>query len=162
MWNWWRGSSANADRSIPVIESDVENADAVGQPADRDQIDAAGGDRWRGRRCDAAGGFRYRPARHHSDRRRQGFRIHVVEQHGVDAVIERLAELIERIDLEFDLDEMTDPRLRALQGFGDAAGDGDMVVLDQHGIVETEAVIAAAADADRVFFDGPQSRRGLA
>ncbi len=75
---------------------------------------------------------------------------------------ERLLELAERIDLELDLDEMADTGARALQRGADAAGDRDMVVLDQHRIVEAEAVIGAAAGADRIFLDRAQARRRLA
>ena len=57
---------------------------------------------------------------------------------------------------------MADAAFRPLQRLGDAAGDGDMIVLDQHGVVEAEPMIAAAADADRVFLDRAQTRRGLA
>ena len=46
------------------------------------------------------------------------------------------------------------PRAESLQRFGDAAGGGDMVVLDQHRIVEAEAVVDAAAGPDRVFLEG--------
>ncbi len=82
--------------------------------------------------------------------------IHIVEQYRVYTVIERLAQLIERIDFEFDLDQVADAGFRPLQRLGYAAGDGDVIVLDQHGIVEAEPVIAATANADRIFFDGAQ------
>ena len=78
---------------------------------------------------------------------------HVIEQHGIDALIECFTQLIERIHFQLDLDQMADAALRALQRFGDAAGDGNVIVLDENRIVETEPVVAAAADADRVFLD---------
>ena len=37
-----------------------------------------------------------------------------------------------------------------------------MVVLDEHGVVEPEAVVAAAAAADGVLLKGAQPGRGLA
>ena len=43
-----------------------------------------------------------------------------------------------------------------------AAGDRDVVVLDQHGVVEAEAVVEAAAAAHRVFLQRAQAGRGLA
>ncbi len=67
-----------------------------------------------------------------------------------------------RVDLDFDLDQMTDDRRRAFQRGADAAGDRDMIVLDQHRVVEAEAVIEAAAAAHRIFLQGAQPRRGLA
>ncbi len=53
-------------------------------------------------------------------------------------------------------------RFGAFEHRGDAAGHCDVVVLDQHRVVEAEAVIEAAAAAHRVFLQRPQSRRGLA
>ena len=87
---------------------------------------------------------------------------HVVEQDRVDAERQHLFELRQRIDLDLDLDEVAGMGLGALDRGADVAGKRDMVVLDQHGIVETEAVIAAAAGADRVFFQRAQSGRRLA
>jgi hypothetical protein len=52
--------------------------------------------------------------------------------------------------------------LRALEHRADAAGDGDVVVLDQHGIVEAEAVVETAAAAHGVLLQGAQARRRLA
>ena len=71
-------------------------------------------DRWRGGRRDAAGGFGHCAARDHRDRLREHVRIHVVKQHGVNAMIERLAQLIERIDFELDLDQMANTAFRPL------------------------------------------------
>ena len=53
-------------------------------------------------------------------------------------------------------------RPRALQHRCDAAGDRDVVVLDQDRIVEPEAVIEAAAAAHGIFLERAQARRGLA
>ncbi len=74
----------------------------------------------------------------------------------------RLLELIERVDLDLDLDEMADAAREALAAPGEAASGGDVVVLDQHRIVEAEAVIDAAAGADRVFLERAQAGRRLA
>ncbi len=87
---------------------------------------------------------------------------HVVEQDRVDAGRQRLFELIQRIDLDLDLHEMADAAARGEDRRPDAAGHGDVVVLDQHAIVEAEAVVHAAAHADGVFLHGAQSRHGLA
>ncbi len=48
------------------------------------------------------------------------------------------------------------------QGGHDAARHGDVVVLDQDGVVEAEAMVHAAAAAHRVFFKRAQTRRGFA
>src|SRR4029453_372157 len=65
-------------------------------------------------------------------------------------------------DLDFDLDEMTGGGSRALEHRAEAAGAGDIVVFDQHGIGESEAVVETAAATHGVFFQGTQARRGLA
>ena len=48
------------------------------------------------------------------------------------------------------------------QGVADIAGDGDMVILDEHGVVQAETVVTAAAGAYSIFLHRPQARRGLA
>ncbi len=50
----------------------------------------------------------------------------------------------------------------ALEHRFDAAGDCDVVVLDQHRIIKAEAVIITAAAANRIFLQRPQSRRRFA
>src|SRR5205814_2677201 len=52
-----------------------------------------------------------------------------------------------------DLDEMAGLGAGALERRPDAAGQRDVVVLDQHGIVETKAVIGATAQAYRLLFE---------
>ena len=48
------------------------------------------------------------------------------------------------------------------EGLGKTAGRDDVVVLDHHGVIEAEAVIAAAARGDRILLQHAQARRGLA
>ena len=50
----------------------------------------------------------------------------------------------------------------ALDGEPNAAGYGDVVVLDQDGVVEAEAVVGAAAAFDGVFVEGAVAGDGLA
>ena len=52
--------------------------------------------------------------------------------------------------------------VRALQRFLYSAGDLDVVVLDEDGVVQAETVVRAAADADGVLVEEAQARRGLA
>ena len=87
---------------------------------------------------------------------------HVIEQHGIHADRKNLFKLGQRVDLDLDLDEMAGMRFCALDRGSDVAGQRDVVVLDQNGVIEAKAVIAAAAGADRVFFQRAQSGRGLA
>jgi hypothetical protein len=47
-------------------------------------------------------------------------------------------------------------------GIGNTAGDGDVIVLDQHTVIQAHAVVVGAAHAYRVFFQHPPARGGLA
>ncbi len=75
-------------------------------------------------------------------------RVHVVEQEHVGAGAERVGGVVEVVDL--DLDRQIGPRLAGrVDRLGDAAGGGDVVLLDQEGVVEADAVVGAAARRDR-------------
>ena len=86
----------------------------------------------------------------------------VVEQDEIGAERQRLLELLERVDLDLDLGDVARRGARPLDRRADAAGEGDVVVLDQDRVVEAEAVVGAAADAHRVLLEGAQARRRLA
>src|SRR5436309_1291872 len=115
--------------SAAMVEADVEGGDAVGEPADRDEVDAGGGDGGGDLGRDPAGGLGDRAAAHESDRLAQFAGAHIVEQHRVDALGERRLELGERIHLDLDPDEMAGCGAGARDGGRDAAGDSDVVVL---------------------------------
>ena len=85
-------------------------------------------------------------------------RRHVVEEHGVGPLCHRLGKLIEIVDLDLDPDEVAGMSPGAPDRLADAAGDGDMVVLDEDGIVETEAVVRTATAAHRVFLERREGR----
>ena len=68
-------------------------------------------------------------------------RRHVVEQNGVDRFLQRFAQLLERVDLDFDLDHVPDARARRRDGRANRAASAEMIILDQDAVVETEAVI---------------------
>ena len=89
--------------------------------------------------------------------------IHIVEQHHVGQTgVEHLAQLLQRIDLDLDLNQMASMRPRALQHGDDAAGDRDVIVLDQDRIIEPETVVEPAAAAHGIFLQRAQAGRGLA
>ena len=90
---------------------------------------------------DAAGCLGDGAAINDADGFAQHLRAHVVEQHRIHADLQRLTQLLERIDLEFDFYEMADGGAGAFECPADAAGDGDVVVLDQHRVIEAEAVV---------------------
>ena len=77
-------------------------------------------------------------------------------------MVERLGQLVKRVDFELDLDQVPGMGPRPPQGRPDAAGQRDMVVLDQHRIVEAEAVIGAAAQPHRLLFEDAQPGGRLA
>src|SRR5262249_37980703 len=135
----------------------------MGDPPRGGVVDSGLGDLGDGIEGDAARGLERKLAGDHFHRLVHRRRIHVVEQHRVGQPdLEHLAQLIERIDLDLDLDQVAGGGLRALERRADSSGDGDVVVLDQHGIVEAEAMVETAAAAHRVLLQGAQARRGLA
>src|SRR5262249_39057808 len=85
-----------------------------------------------------------------------------VQQHRVGTDRQSLLELAEGVDLDLNLDQMTDVAADALNGRTYAASHRDVVVLDKYRIIEAEAMIGAAADAHGIFLDGAQTGGGLA
>ena len=134
------------------IQSYIESGCAVGKPPDRDQIDAGRGNRGNRFRTYAAAGFG-----DHANRQR----FRTASLSCADVMLssstasigsrKRLAQLIERIDLDFDLHHVPDARAHARDRFVNRAGEREVIVFDQHGVVEAEAMIAAAAAAHGVF-----------
>ena len=107
-------------------------------------------------------GLRDRPAARHRHGAAQIIQAHVVQQDHVHAQRQRGLQLLQRVDLQLDPDHVADARPRPRHRIGDAAREGDVVVLDQHRVVQAEAMIAAAAHAHGVFLQGAQARHGLA
>ena len=83
------------------------------------------------------------------NRRRRSSSAEVIEQHAVGARSDRLAQLVESLDLDFNADARGGAR-RCDRG-GDRSRGGDVILLDQHRIVETHAVVARAAAAHGVL-----------
>lgn len=50
----------------------------------------------------------------------------------------------------------------AAKGFGDAAGERDVVFLDEESVVQAETMIHSATQADRIFFKLAEQRQGFA
>lgn len=139
---------------LTVVEADIEDRRAMGQPAHGDQIDTCRGDGRRRRRGYATRRLGYRPAGNHSHRQTKLVQRHIVEQHGVGGERQDLFQLGQRVDLDFDLDEMADAASSPLDSWTNPAGNRDVVVLDHDRVVEAETVIGAATGTHRVFFDG--------
>src|SRR5215469_16466609 len=108
-------SSVSGTPSAGDVEAEVENRGAVGDPAAGDQIDTGRGDGGGGFESDPPRSFRDGAAVDHRDGPTQGFRVHIVEQHGIDPDLERLGKLIQRVDLDLDLYEVAGMTLRAFQ-----------------------------------------------
>ena len=134
----------------------------MGQRADRNQIDAGFGYSRDGLQRHAAGGLNNHAPANHRHGLAQIAERHIVEQHHIGAFRQNLAQLLQRVDLDLDFYQMAFKILSGAQRALYAAGDGDVVVLDQYRVVEAEAVIGAAAASHRVFFKCAQQRRGLA
>jgi hypothetical protein len=88
------------------------------------------------------------------DRAAQLVGLHVVEQQPLRCRIERLADLVEVAALHLD------HALRLRLGcqphrLPQAAGQRHVVLLDQHGVVQAEAVVVATAGRDRRFLQRP-------
>ena len=73
-------------------------------------------------------------------------------------VRKRLRQLVERRDLDLDLDHVPGLRARALERRPDAAGRDDVIVLDEDRVEQPEAMIEAAAGAHGELLEGAQSR----
>src|SRR5207302_101981 len=117
------------------VERDVKAGRRVGDPSGRGIVDAGCGDRGDVVERDAPRCFGHEAAGYQFDRLPHGGDVHVIEQHRIgETSVQHLAELMERVHLDLDLDQVTGGRLGALEHGADAAGDRDVVVLDQHSV----------------------------
>src|SRR6185437_5791523 len=66
------------------------------------------------------------------------------------------------IHFQFNLHQVADTGTGALHRGPHAAGDGDMIVLDQYRVIQPETVVRSAAHPHRVFLRGAQSGHRLA
>ena len=132
------------------------------QPAHGDLVHARGSHSRGGFRCDAARGFGNRPPLAHAHSSAQIVQTHVVQQHHIHTQRQRHIQLRQRVHLQLNLDHMAHARPRPAHGCSQISGQGNVVVLDEHGIIQTKAVIAAAAHAHRVLLQRTQARHGLA
>ncbi len=143
----------------------------MGQGADGDDVHARCGDGADGLEIDAAAGFELHGRPQAVAQRdcftQRGWR-HVVQQHDVDVALQHYGELFERVDLDFDERgrRVGRPRTSAhVAQYGGKFGHrqmGDVVVLDQHGIVQAHAVVGPAAARHRVLRKPAQAGQRLA
>ena len=129
--------------------------------ADGDVVDACPGERAQVVSRDITGDLQSRPALVQRDGPFQVAMCKVVQQDTHGAGFEGFGKFIERLDLDLDPD-VREAFDRLLQYLCDRAGGADVVFLDQHGIVETDTVIGAAATQHGVLLGQAQTRNGLA
>ncbi len=89
-------------------------------------------------------------------------RGHVVQQDELRTGGQGFVELVERVDLDLDANAVSGGRLGGAEGGGDTAGRGDVVVLDEDGVEESDAVVDAATQGDGVLVQGAEAGDGLA
>ena len=83
---------------------------------------------------------------------------HIVEKYRVDAQRKRLIQLGESVYLDFDSHHVTQSPAYTLDCRRDSARGCDVVVLDQDGVVEPEAVIETPAAPDSIFLERSHAR----
>jgi hypothetical protein len=119
-----------------------------------------------GGKIHAAAGLSFGPAFALLHREPELHERHVVEQNEIGSRRRALFDLFERVRFDFDL-ELRIFRARGLDGRRNGirlgvAQRSEMVVLDQHHVEKSEAMIGPAAASDCVFFQLPQTGRGFA
>ena len=107
-----RGLETRTRRNhISISSADIEARRRMRQRAGRGIVDAGRRDLRDVVERDAAGRFDHQLARHHRDRLSHHRDIEIVEQHDVgEAAVEHLLQLIERVDLDLDLDQVAGAR----------------------------------------------------
>src|SRR3979409_765462 len=136
------------------VESHVEVGRRMGDPAGGGVVDTGRCHRLDAFKRDATRGLEREAAANNGDGLTYVVYVHVAETHRVGkAHGEHLAELVKAVHLDLDLDQMAGTRTRALKHGPDAARDCNVIVFDQHRVVETEAVVEAAAAAHGVFLE---------
>ena len=84
-------------------------------------------------------------------------RVHVIEQDDIRAVFERVAQFVQIRHFDFHPRHAALGSLRGFERRRDATRQADVILLDQNGFPQILAVIAAAADANRIFFQRAQA-----
>src|SRR5690242_19312132 len=87
---------------------------------------------------------------------------HVIEQNGFGIVLQGFVQFSQAANLYFDRLFTSTIGMGAVQRFADAAGQGDVIVLDEDTVGEIEAVIQSASAAHGIFVEHPQTRDSLA
>ena len=111
---------------------------------------------------DAAGSLQHHAAVRQLHRFGEIGDIHIVEQHHVGGRLSSTSAAASSVSISISILTRWPKRAGARSTARDTAGNRDVVVLDQDGIVEAEAMVDAAAAAHGVFLERAQARRRLA
>ena len=148
--------------SSGVVEPDIDGRRRLDGLAGRNIVDAGLGDRPHGVEAHAARRFQRNASGDELHRFAHLIERHVVEHDDIGFRRDGFAHLFEPVAFDLDLDQTRHVRTGAFHRLGDAPGDGDVIVLDHHAAVETEAMIGAAAAGHRMLLQHAQAGRGLA
>src|SRR5262249_29453782 len=86
---------------------------------------------------------------------------HVVEQDSRRTAVEGFVDLRERLGLDLDR-QPVDAALERRERRADAARDAEVVLLDEHAVVEAGTMVAASTAAHGVLLEGTEAGGGLA
>ncbi len=133
----------------------------LGQSADRDRVDPGLGNLPQPILGDPPGGLEPRASSGQFHRASQRWRIEVIQQHLLDASLQRLAQPRQGLDLDLNRNLLGQATGRRDRG-ADRAGRGDMVLLDQDRIEQAHAMVVATTANNGILLRSPQPRKRLA
>ena len=155
--------TARAGHTASILMLISTARDGMGQRADGNKIDAGFGDRADGFEGDVAGGFENHALADDLARRGAFRRAACCRAGSRSAPCAIASATCASVSHSISMRKRVrrEPP-RAIHRGADRARRGDVVVLDQHAAIQAEAMIAAAADADRILLDGAQARMSFA
>jgi len=140
------------------LETDIDGRSGVGQRANGDEVDTGVGIFPDIAKVDAPGSL--------GNDRRSGWmspddadglanqlRSHIVEKKYIGPRGERFVDLGDGRDLDLDLVKVAAGLAGPFDRLNHSAGEGEMVVLDQHSIIESKPMIGPAANRHGVLFE---------
>ena len=147
------------------IQSNVHRTRRVGERADGNKIHARPGNRMDGFQIYTAAGFGLHAAIDNFYSLPQLFQIHVVQQYEIRAGIHSLFDLFQSVGLDLDFQHRKFfPRAPNRGGDGIRRfipQCGEVVVLDENHVEQTDAMILPTAASDGVFLKSPPAGRGF-
>ena len=127
---------------------------------DRDEIDAGLGEETDGFERHSAGRLEGNAAGDELYRLAQLGQVHIVEEQPIGAGRKRRLDLVDTVDLDLDLKPGVGG-LGASDRFRDVTADRNMIVLDQHSVIEAHPVVLRAAHPGRIFFQRAEAGNRL-